>query len=303
MSLISFWRIIKLGLTNFWRNRWLSLTATLVMTITLFTISTFIILTLFINNTVDAIKEKIDMTVHFYDSVSEEQIGDLQRRLALQGEVKSVRYISKEEALQIWQQLPIKPKTKELVKPEDNPLPRGLQIKAQKPEDLQKIANFLNSNTYKPVISRISFEDNKQIIQRLLSITTFVRKAGWLICAIFVLIALIVVFNTIRLTIFTRRDEIEVMKLVGASDLFVRIPFILEGALYGFFATLFSVLITFGIIKIITPLILSSGIEAFLNLNSFFISNLILIFFLQLGVGIIIGGVSSLVAVHRHLKV
>lgn len=301
MSLLTIERITKLGLVNFWRNRWLSLVATFVMTITLLTISIFVILSLVIHTTTEAIKNKIDMTVSFYDTVSEEKIQSLQNALSYLSEVKSAHYISKEEALEIWKKLPIKEKTKQLVTPEGNPLPRSLQIKAQKPEDLSKIASFLEP--YKSLISRLSYEENKQIIQRLLNITSFVKKIGWILSCIFVFISIMVIFNTIRLTIFTRKDEIEIMRLVGASDIFIRVPFIIEAALYGVMAALLSLGLLFLAVYFVSPLVANYLGEVPLNLKQFLVLNLGLIFLYQLLIGVFLGSICSLFAVHRHIKV
>ncbi|PIP21824.1 MAG: hypothetical protein COX39_00815 [Candidatus Nealsonbacteria bacterium CG23_combo_of_CG06-09_8_20_14_all_40_13] len=301
MKIVTLERILKLGLTNFWRNRWLSLAATFVMTITLLTISIFTILNLVIQATSESVKSKIDMTVSFYDNVEEEKIQSLETALATMAVVKSTHYIDKDEALSIWQTLPIKDRTKQLVTKDSNPLPRSLQIKAYNPEDLSKVAEFFDN--YKPLISRISYENNKDIIQRLINITKFIKQIGWIISLIFITISVLIILNTIRLTIFTRKDEIEIMKLVGASDFFVRIPFIIEGALYGILASILSTFLLYLAIHFISPMVSSYlGTVAF-DLNLFFGLNFWRIFLLQLGAGSFIGIACSLFSAHRYLKV
>lgn len=294
-------RITKLGLLNFWRNRWLSFAATFIMTITLLTISIFVILTLVINSTAETVHGKIDLTVSFYDNVPDDKILTIESAVTTLAEVKSVHLINKEEALEIWKKLPIKQKTKELITPSENPLPRSLQIKAQDPEDLNKIANFLEP--YKQYISRLSYEENKQIITRLLSITSFVKKTGIIMSLIFVIISIMVIFNTIRLTIFTRKDEIEIMRLVGASDTFIKTPFIIEGILCGIFASLLA----FGLLSLsihfISPLFSSYLGQVPLDLESFLATNVWRIFAYQLLIGVFLGSACSLFAVQRHIKV
>src|SRR3990167_9549289 len=145
MNWISAQRISKLGLINFWRNRWLSLASTLVMTLTLLIISLFVILLIIIGAATDRIKAKMDITVYFKDSAQTEEISDLQQKLAARGDVKEVRYISKEEALAIWNERQKNQRIKELVTPEENPLPRSLAIKATDPNNLVNIASFLEN--------------------------------------------------------------------------------------------------------------------------------------------------------------
>src|SRR3990167_5269020 len=232
MNWLSFSRITKLGLTNFWRNRWLSLASTLVMTLTLLIITLFVVMTLVIGKTTDRIKAKMDITVYFKDSATTEEISDLQEKLAARADVKEVRYISKEEALQIWNEQQKNLRIRELVTPEENPLPRSLAIKAQDPEQLNAIADFLSADANTSIVHKISYEENKQIIDKLLAITSFIKKMGGLFSAIFIIVSILVILNTIRLAIFARKEEIEIMRLVGASDRFIRVPFIVEGTLY-----------------------------------------------------------------------
>src|SRR3990167_10108482 len=139
MNWIPIKRITNLGLTNFWRNRLLSLASTLVMTLTLLIISTFVIMTLVINKTTDRIKAKMDITVYFKDTATTDEIADLQQQLAIRADVKEVKYISKEEALEIWQEKQKNQRIKELVSSTENPLPRSLAIKATDPAELDNI--------------------------------------------------------------------------------------------------------------------------------------------------------------------
>jgi len=237
----SSYRIIKLGLTNFWRNRWLSFAATLIMTLTLLIISTFVILTLVIGKPTTSIRDRMDISVYFQDSASIEQIVGLQRQIAARADVKEVKYISTEEALEKFKTQQQGKKVADLINPEENPLPRSLEIKAMVAEELDTINQFISQNQFQPIIHNISYQDNKKIIERLIAITSFIKEVGWLMSGVFVLISILVIMNTLRLTIFTRKDEIEIMRLVGASDAFVRLPFVIEGLLYGILATFLAI--------------------------------------------------------------
>lgn len=244
--MITFKRIIKLGLTNFWRNRWLSLAASLMIMLTLVTMGGFALLNIFANATAEGIKERIDLSVYFYDTTSQEQIQEIQYTLSNRSDVKSVRYISKEEALILWEQRAVNSKIKQLITADENPLPRSLQIKATHPEALGAIAGTISIDQYKPLIRSLSYEETRAAIDKLIRLTHFIRRLGLGLTVFLLAISLIVILNTIRLTVFTRRDEIEVMRLVGANNSFIRIPFGVEAVLYGLIGGLLAYFIVSG---------------------------------------------------------
>lgn len=304
MNWTSFLRITKLGLTNFWRNLWLSIASTLVMTLTLLIITLFVVMTIVIGKTTDRIKAKMDITVYFKDSATTEDISDLQQKLAARADVKEVRYVSKEEALQIWDEQQKNLRIKELITPEENPLPRSLAIKAQDPSELNAIADFLSTDASSSNIHKISYEENKQIIDKLLAITSFIKKMGGLFSAIFILVSILVILNTIRLAIFARKEEIEIMRLVGANDRFIRVPFIVEGSLYGILACVLAVILMWIGLFAISPLTnqyLGQIVTA--NMKQFFLSRFALIFLMQFFVGIFIGIFSAMFSIRRYLKI
>jgi len=305
MNWISISRITKLGVTNFWRNRWLSLASTLVMTLTLLIISMFVVMTMVINKTTDRIKSKMDITVYFKDTATTEDIADVQQKVAARADVKEVVYVSKEEALQIWQDSQRNQRIRELVTSSENPLPRSLAIKAVDPTDLNNINDFLSSDDFSTIIHKISYEENKVIIDKLLAITSFVKKMGWLFSGIFVVVSILVILNTIRLAIFTRKNEIEIMRLVGASDRFIRVPFIVEGVLYGLIACVLAfILMWVGVYLFIAPLVteyLGSAVTE--NLKIFFNNYIFYILLLQFLVGIVVGVSCSMFSIRKYLKV
>lgn len=296
-------RILKLGLTNFWRNRWLSFTATLIMTLTLLIISFFVISTLAIGKQTDTIRSRMDVSVYFNESASTAQIIDLQKNLAARSDVKTVKYLSKEDALAVCK---TNPKCKEALATNtsnENALPRSLEIKATKAENLQAIADYLKNDELASIVHNISYKDNKTMIDKIIAFTSFGKEFGWLICIVFILISVSVIINTVRLTIFTRKDEIEIMRLVGANDTFVRIPFVIEGFLYGVIATIMSVLIVWISLAVIAPRVqLYLGATFSQGMMTFFMSHFWTMFLLELLVGIIIGISCSLFSIRKHLK-
>jgi len=304
MRWTTFLRVLKLGLVNFWRNRWLSLAATLVMTLTLLIISIFTMMTLVIGKTTDSIRDKMDITVYFNDSASVDQIVDFQHKIAARSDVKEVKYVSKEEALEIFKSQQAGKNVANLIDPNENPLPRSLEVKAMKAENLDQVNQFLDQAEFKPMIHSISYKENKIVIDRLIGITTFLKKIGWIFSSIFVLISILVILNTIRLTILTRKNEIEIMRLVGANDSFIKVPFIIEGLLYGIIATIVAtILIKIGM-QIMTPLMDQYlGISVSQQMNNFFSGNFLSIIGMEFLVGIVIGVGCSLISIRKYLKV
>lgn len=298
----SFKTISKLGFTNFWRNRWLSLAAILIMSLTLIIISVFVIFNVVIDTTTKAIKDKIDLAVYFNDEATELQITELNDQIISRGDIKSVEYITKEQAFMRWQNLKTSDKIKNLISAEDNPLPRSLEIKTTDPERMDSIASFVALDQFKPIVRSISYQKNKEIIQKLINITKFSSRIGWAFSIIFIAIAVLVILNTIRLTIFTRKDEIEIMRLVGASDSFIRVPFLVEGALYGIFAAVFTVILIGLGLNLVAPLISRYLGEVSLNLQTFYWHYLGLIILAELALGVLISTICSMVSIRRHLK-
>ena len=302
MFTITLYRVTKTSLISLWRNRWLSLAATFIMILTLVTISVFASLLIVINKTTETLKDKVDMVVYFNDTTSKDQIFAIQNILLSRSDIENVNYISKETALLRWKERnKDNEKIRDIISSTNNPLPRSLEVKTEKPEDLEKINQYLIGDDYKPLIKEISYQKNKVLIDRLVRITTFIKIVGYSLSLVFVLIAVLIVYNTIRLTIFARAGEIEIMKLVGASDWYVRGPFIFEGVSYGLLGALISSILFAIAFKLSVP-----KIEAYLslsNLNSAYLGmNMALIIFMQFLVGVALGTVCSVIAVKKHLE-
>jgi len=305
--MITYYRIIKLGLTNFWRNGLLSMAATLILTITLFSISIFVTLTLVANSAIESVNSRIDVVAYFKDNASEKQVLDLRKELSVLDGVRSVEYISKEKAFEKWQARTEDQRLKEVITAKDNPLPRSLEIKMTDPEKTGQVAEYLEKEEIKPLIHRVRY--NKEVIERLTHYTGIIKKLGLGLVSIFIVISILVVFNTIRLAIYARRDEIEIMKLVGATPTFIRTPFLIEGVLFGISAAIFaSAIIWLGGEWLIKTGLLPSGtlreIMNFLGQDAmdYFARHKYLIFFYQAVVGIVISLGCSWTAIHKYLS-
>lgn len=302
------WRIFKLGLSNFWRNRLLSIAATLIMTITLLTISIFTILTLIVNITITKVNQKIDYVIYFKETVAEDEILNLYEEAKSLSNAASVEYIDKDTAFDRWQARQTDERLKKAVTRKDNPLPRSIEIKVKNPEKISDVAAYFEQNeATSEMIRKTSLMENKTTIDRLLNVTRFIKRAGIAISAFFILISILIIFNTIRLAIFTRRDEIDIMKLVGASSSFIRWPFVLEGIIYAILATVLSSSLLYIGFRFLSPIVnryLGELMDQWGgSLLSYFNANLVWIILLQLAVGILIASICSWIAIRKHLKV
>jgi cell division transport system permease protein len=272
------------------------------MVLTLFTISFFVSLLVVADRTSTSLKDKVDISVYFNETTSKDQIFSIQNALLSRSDIKSVDYISKEKALERWRQVSEgDDKIRDAVSDTFNPLPRSLEIKTQNPEDLESVNQFVSSADYKPLIRDISYRKNKDLVDRLVKITQFIKYIGWVLSSIFVLISVLIIYNTIRLTIYARSNEIEIMKLVGASDWYVQGPFIVEGISYGILGSIIASLVLFMVSKLLLPVA-----EQYLGMDS--VNSVSagldfgLIIAVQLFIGFILGVTCSLVAVRKHLK-
>lgn len=248
-------RILKTAFVDFVRNGWLSLTATLIMTLAVLTVGVFLLLFLSTNKIVGELKDKIDIVVNFKDSASEQIIQQLKSELLSREQIKSVRYISKEDALKEFKsRRSVKVEVRQLVTPEDNPLPRGLQIQSVDFDEFDYVSNLIKSPVYASHIDSSSYDDNKQLIESISSSTKFIQNFGLGLSLFFIAVATLVVFNTVRLAVVFRSKEIEVMRLVGASEAFVRYPFLIEGCIYAILAVIISTALIFSAINLLQAL-------------------------------------------------
>jgi cell division transport system permease protein len=300
--MISIKRMLKMALLSFRRNGWLSVAATLVMVLTLFIISMFFILSFILSSSVKAINEKMDISMYLEDKASITEVETLKLRLSNLMNVKEVRYVSKKEALDIYRE---KNKGRiELLQAfteKDNPLPASLEIKVSDPSKMDEIVSVLEENQYKSITSKISYHENRAIIQKLTAATSYVRKVGLTLSIIFVAIAILIIFNTIRIAIYARRDEIEIMKLVGATSWFIRGPFIFEAIFYGIIATFVNLLIFYPILYFISQGLTKYIGEYGANPFTFYNHNIYLILPAQLILGLLLGFISSFIALRKYL--
>lgn len=268
----------------------------------------FLATSLFLFNSVAGIliadiQEKVDISVYFEGDVLTKDILQVQSELADISEVKEVEYVSKERALEKFIEKhkndPILMES--LTEIGENPFVASLNIKAWEVSQYEQISSFLENSSFKDLIAKIDYHQRKPLIDKVFSITSGINRVGVFSSIILGIITILIVFNVTKMAINNSSDEISVMRLVGASNRFIRGPFLIQGIIVGIFATLAVLLMTLGIsygldskIKEIIP-----GISIF----RLFLSNFWTIILIQLTVGVGLGAISSIIAIRKYLKV
>ncbi|MFA6391909.1 MAG: permease-like cell division protein FtsX [Patescibacteria group bacterium] len=298
-------RILKFGFQNFKRNFWLSLVTVFILVLTLFSISLVFTLNVVADNAIKSVKDQVDMDVFFDPTVPEDKVLAVQAYLESISEVKSVEYVSKDEALENFKEahkddIKIQESLSEI---EENPLPSALIVKAVRLEDYSTIVVNLDNSDYSSLIASRNFEDNQVVIERLTKITGRIYQFGLGVSAIFILVAILVVFNTLRMNMYTQREELGIMRLVGAQNMFIRLPFVLESVLYGILASVITILILFPLLSAVSPYIdtLFEGYD--FNMFAYFTANFWAMLGLQILISIVISVISGMIAISRYLRV
>ena len=299
-------RVGRYGLIGFIRNGFVSLAAVLIMTITLFTIATLVISGAALTSVLQQLTDNVDVTVYFTTSATSDQIQQLQKSIEALPEVASVKYQSREEALAAFQD---RHKNDQLTMQAldelgANPLGASLEVRAKDTSRYETIAHYVEAQQGSGTdvgnaIDTVNFSQNKTAIDRLTGIINASRALGAGIALVLGFASLLISFNTIRLAIYTARDEIGVMNIVGASNWFVRGPFMVAGVLYGVISGLVVLILLYPI-----SLYLGPGSERFFgsfNVFSYFVTAFPLLFLVVMGTGIALGALSSYLAVHRYL--
>jgi len=303
MSNEKFNRVFSSGWTNFRRNRYVSIGTTGVMSLVLVLFLGMIGMNFLGSVFVQNLENKVDVRLYLKNEATDGDVREMRAELEQLNSVKYVDYVSREQALADFKERHANDALiqQSLAELPDNPLQAWLNIKARDSSQYASIVGFLEANRFRGVIDKINYYDNEAVIARIQGISTAVQNWGMVGTLALALIAVLVAFNTIRLTIFNQREEIEIQRLVGASNWFIRAPFMIEGAIYGIFATGIALVIFYGGLQIASPKIALLMPEV--SLIGYFVGNGAQIVGLTLGAGVVLGVVSSMVAIGRFLKV
>lgn len=307
MFLTNLRRIARTGLMSFWRNGFVSLASVLVMIITLSVIGAIVFLNVLLETSLTAIKDKVDVNVYFVTDAPEEDILAVKTSLEQLPEVASVTYTSREQALENFKarhendQLTLRA----LDELGSNPLGAVINIKAKEPSQYEGIAAFLeNDSALSPsgssIVDKVNYFQNKTAIDKLNTIISAADKLGFGIMVALIIISVLITLNTIRLAIYISREEIAVMKLVGASNMYVRGPFLIVGMLYGAIAAMLTLIIFLPL----TYWLGDASQNFFIGINVFnyYLANFGQIFLLIMLSGILIGAISSFLATKKYVN-
>ncbi len=300
-------RIVRAGFIGFWRNAFVSLSAIFVMSVTLIVVGGVMLTNELLTISLEQIKDKVDINVYMVTTAEEATVLALKTSLETLPDVELVRYTSREDALTEFRN---RHRSDELTiqaleELGDNPLGASLAIKAKDTAQYESIAKFLDEqqsaeNSEKPLIDRVNFLQNKKAIDDLTAIIAAIDQSSFIAMVILIAASVLITFNTIRLAIYTSREEISIMRLVGASNMFIRGPFMLQGVMYGLIAGVLTLLVLYPIVLWLGP-----HTESFFGLNIFnhFVNHFAYLFGVLVGSGVVLGVVSSTLAVARYLRV
>lgn len=306
--LTTFRRIIHTGIVNFMRNITLAVAAMAVMAVTLTIVLFSLIANASFANTISDITDKISVSAYLVDTTTPAQAEKLVADLKQQPNVSKVVYLDKAAATAAYiEQNKANPNLATAIIQADNPIPATIQVY---PRDLNKVQSIKDFLTI-PEIQKLQTADSpsyndkrKEAIDNIAHATNILRKIGIISVAVFAVTCALTIFNTIQMAIFNRRDEIQIMRLLGASTSYIRGPFVVESAIYGLLSAIFSVLIVNSAFLASSSALQASSL-GLLDINyasTYFESHFFQLLTLQVAIGILLGTVSSVIATHRYLK-
>lgn len=303
--MISFYRICKFAAKDFWRNIWLSFVTTSILTLAFISVNVLFVLNLLAHNAISAVEERVDVSVYLVPGTSEEVIKTIRSYLLAQQNVKEVQLTSADEALVKFRERHADNSAilQSLNNLEKNPLGPSLSVRARSPEDYAVIMRALENPAFASAIAEKNYDDHRLVIEHIQSIARQVERGALAISILFLVIAILIVFNSIRVAIYTHREEIGIMKLVGASNFFIRMPFVVEGISFCILGLLIAAAIVLPGIRILSPAVVEYfGAGGNSDLFAYYKTHAIQIFGIQLLGGMILTAAASGIAVGKYLR-
>ncbi|MBP6885715.1 MAG: ABC transporter permease [Candidatus Pacebacteria bacterium] len=296
-------RVASHGWTNFQRNSYVSFGTTGVMALVLLLFLGLIALNFMSDVLVTALESKVDVSVYFKQTASDTAIAEVKKDLEGLNTVASVQSITREEALALFKERHAQDSLiqESLAELETNPLQASLNVKAVNTGQYASIVSFLETHKLRTTIDKINYYENEAVIGRVQSISQSAQQWGLIGTLVLAVIAILVAFNTVRLTIYNQKSEIEIMRLVGGSNWYIRAPYLVEGALYGVFAGVLALVVFYITVVSISPkvAIIMPGV----SLSGYFGGNAPQMVLLVIASGVALGMISSFIAIRRFLRV
>lgn len=305
-------RIAKYGSSGFVRNIWLSSAATIVMSFTLIILFITIVASVILTNTADMMREKIDITIYFRPNTSEERLNELSDIISEDKNIKSVVTSTSEKEYEkfiaensdsedIINVLDDEMKTLMISKMQST-----MRIKVYDVDNLDSIKQIVENNAvfkkYLDSEMAPTYDVNQVEIATITSWARIARTGGIILAAIFLVVSVLIIFSTIRMAIFSRREEIYMMKLVGADKSFIRGPFLVEAEICGIIAGVIAATISYFMFTLFSPKLTSYGINVDTITDILESNKLILMYLVFMGIGILVGRLSAWLAVSKYLR-
>lgn len=307
MVFIDIYRAFKFAWQSFWRNFWLSIVTISIITLALLAVSLLLAFNLITANVMDTVEAKTEIFIDLTEEAKSAQVDFLVNELNKVPNIKEVVYITPEQTLERFQATY---KDNELIlqsleELENNPFTGSLKIKVERIDQFPILLDEISKPEYSEIleIDNAEFFQARDLIGSISSYSEKIEKLGFGISIFFILISIIVVFNTIQMGIYSHREEIGIMKLVGASNWFVRAPFLIEGVLYSIIAIIIVLILFYPVASVVQPHLDNFLGEYSLNMVQSITQNIWLIIGLEVGIAMLITIVSSLLAMRRYLRV
>ena len=302
--MLSFYRIIKFSFQDIARNVWLTIVTVTILLLALFSINTLMTVRVISDNAVVAVRDKINISLFLKADTPESEIMSLKAKISNSDKVKNVNYVSQQSALEIFREKyknnqSVLNALKELGR---NPLSPSLTIIPNNFSDSALLINELKMID-SPIIESRDFSDNTVILGKVNNITKRVNEVGLFIIIIFVLTSLLVVYNAIRVAIYTHRQEIEIMRLVGASNFFIYMPYVVSAFVYTLISILIVISVFYPFLSLLQPYLEVFFMGYSVNILSYFVDNFALIFGAQFAIVLVINILATLFAVRKYAKV
>ncbi len=302
--MLSLYRIIKFSFQDIVRNIWLTIVTITILLLALFSINTLATVRLISDNAVAAIKQKIDISLYLKPDTVESEIIALKNKIAASPKVRDVVYTSKQSAIDSFRTKyendpTILAALKELGR---NPLSPSLTIIPSNFDESNLVINDLKMLDSSIIESR-DFSDNTAILSKINNITNKVNQIGLVLIMIFIMTSLLVVYNAIRVAIYTHRQEIEIMRLVGASNFFIYMPYLFSALIYALVSVLIVISIFYPFLTLLQPYLETFFMGYSVNILSYFVDNFFMVFGAEFLVVLVINVVASLFAVRKYAKV
>ncbi len=297
-------QFFKLARQNFFRNFWLTLTSIIIMILMLFSLTMIYTFNVLGQKILVSFKDKMDLGIYLEQNINQNQLALLRTDLENMSEIKEINYLSPQESLEQFKEKhqddPLILKSLEELN--KNPLGGVITLKFYQPEDYQKVINLINQPSYQSLVQEQNFYDYENLIESFQKINQKITESGLFLSTLFALIAILVIFTTIKLGAISRQKEIKIMRLVGASAWTIRGPFLIEGSLYAFSSWLINSGLVIGLAYLTQPQ-LNKFLQVDFNLFTYFVNQAFFFWGALLLFSLIISLIGSSLAIKKYLKI